>query len=134
MKQSLLQSTMLQLAGMIDSHRHCLYEIRPLLRLQMLHFGQCSRGQAHANIIIHEFFEDNASRTHRASRKLHGPRKIDTEPDYGNSAAQMMSRSRSWMVRSDKICGYEREEFDEVTTGMEVFGYYHWIWVNHVDA
>lgn len=32
-----------------------------------------------------------------------------------------------------QICGCELEEFDEVT-GTGIFGYYHWICVNHVDA
>ncbi len=31
------------------------------------------------------------------------------------------------------ICGQDLEEFDEVT-GTGIHGYYHWIWVNHVDA
>ncbi len=48
-------SLSLNWAGMINSLRHCPHEIRPLLRLQMLHFAQCSRGQAHKNIIIHGF-------------------------------------------------------------------------------
>ena len=31
-----------------------------------------------------------------------------------------------------QICGFELEEFDEVT-GTGVFGYYHWTCVSHVD-
>lgn len=31
-----------------------------------------------------------------------------------------------------QICGFELEEFDEVT-GTGIFGYYHWTCVSHVD-
>ena len=37
------------------------------------------------------------------------------------------------MARSARSAGQEREEFDEVT-GTGIFGYYHSIWTNHVDA
>lgn len=75
---------------MIDSHRHCLHEIPHSFETAEAHFAGAAES---ANPM--DSLKNNAHRAHRAVRKLRGPWEIDTEPDYGNSAAQMMSRLRS---------------------------------------